>query len=161
MNYIIPVRSEDFEGRFRRHLPRSNRTLIVLKGHLLMEELVNEFLVNLLPNPAALDLSKLNLSTRLRLVRAHLPNGAFNELFDAAEKLNTLRNKLAHHLEHPQIETHTKNFLRALNPTNDPELDKEPIERRLRGCISFLCGALKGACEAYVLISSLISLHIH
>jgi hypothetical protein len=80
MNNVIPVRSEEVEARFRRHLPISNRTLIVLKGHLLMEESVNEFLASLLPNPAALDLAKLNLSTRIRLVRAHLPEGAFNEL---------------------------------------------------------------------------------
>jgi hypothetical protein len=42
MNNVIPVRSEDFQNRIRRHLPRSNRTLIVLKGHLLMQVLFNE-----------------------------------------------------------------------------------------------------------------------
>lgn len=42
MNNVIPVRSEDFENCIRRHLPRSNRTQIVLKGHLLMQVLFNE-----------------------------------------------------------------------------------------------------------------------
>ncbi|PZR85680.1 MAG: hypothetical protein DLM68_10800 [Hyphomicrobiales bacterium] len=67
-------------------------------------------LVNLLPNPDALDPAKLSLSIRLRLVRALLPEGAFNDLLDATEKLNTLRNKIAHHLEHPQIEIHIFGF---------------------------------------------------
>jgi hypothetical protein len=50
MTYVIPVRSEDFKNRSRRHLPRSNRTPIVLKGHLLMQVLFNaSFLV---VNPA-------------------------------------------------------------------------------------------------------------
>jgi len=42
MNYVIPVRSEDFENRIGRRLPRSNRTLIVLEGHLLMHVFFNE-----------------------------------------------------------------------------------------------------------------------
>jgi hypothetical protein len=144
--------NEDFEARFRRHLPRSNRTLIILKGHLLMEELINEFLGEVLPNPDAVDLAKLNFATRLHLLEALLPKGSFSDIFDAAEKLNTLRNKLAHHLEHPQIENFTENFLRTFESPDVPicEFEKEPIERRLRRCISFLCGQLYGMREAFV-----------
>ena len=41
--------SNDFEGRFRRHFPRRSNdvALVVLKGHLLLEESVNRVLVDL------------------------------------------------------------------------------------------------------------------
>ena len=40
---MVARTDEDFEDRFRRHFPRRSNdlTLIVLKGHLLMEEAVN------------------------------------------------------------------------------------------------------------------------
>src|ERR1700751_3445728 len=100
-------RTEDFQDRFRRHMPRSNDlTLIVLKGHLLMEEQINRLITISLPNPGALEQARPNLFLRLAIARALYKPRTFDSLFNAAEALNTLRNRLAHHLEHPQIEAH-------------------------------------------------------
>ncbi|NUB30537.1 hypothetical protein [Azospirillum brasilense] len=87
---------EEFDERFERLFPTSNDvTLVVLKGHLLMEEIVNGFMVDLLANPTAIDVDQFRFAQRLRLVRALLPVRHVDALLDSAEKLNTLRNKIA------------------------------------------------------------------
>jgi len=98
--------SNDFEGRFRRHFPRRSNdfALVVLKGHLLMEESVNRLLAALLYRPEAIEGANLRFHQKLCLIRALAPvgpNGVVFRFADAAEKLNTMRNRLAH-LNYPQ-----------------------------------------------------------
>ncbi|MBP2304762.1 hypothetical protein GBZ48_10525 [Azospirillum melinis] len=140
------VNIDGYEDRFRKLLPRSqDTTLLVLKGHLLMEELVNELVTGLLPNPAVFSPTQIRLHDRICLAQALLPNGEAPLPLEAALTLNTLRNRLAHHLEHPQVDQLIAEFLRAFE---DPEaLDEFGTERtatRLRRCIAFLCGMLAG-----------------
>jgi hypothetical protein len=74
-----PIATEDFEDRFRRHLPKlKDLTLIVLKGHLVIEEAVNRFIGSLLPNPDALPSGPTGLTCfqRMRLLRALLPQAS-------------------------------------------------------------------------------------
>jgi hypothetical protein len=143
----------EFENRYRRHLPRSSDpTLIVLKGHLLIEEEINDFISHLLPNPDALAAGKLTCYQRVRLLRALLPHGPITDFFDTVEKLNTLRNKFAHNLESRQIESLIEAFLRLVE---DPEISifhsqREPLARRLKRSIGFLCGKLHGIHKGYV-----------
>jgi hypothetical protein len=86
----FPPEARDFEDRFRKHLPRSSDlTLVVLKGHLLMEEQIDGLISDLLPNPDALALARPNLFFRLRLARALLSPGTLRELLDAAESSST------------------------------------------------------------------------
>jgi hypothetical protein len=121
--------TENFEARLKRHMPRSrDLTLIVLKGHLLLEESIDHLLAALLRNSAALHPARLSVFARLCLVRALLPLS--EEMMKAAEGLNTLRNKLAHHLEHP----------------DDPaDFDRIPVARRLKLYIVALCAFFEGA----------------
>ena len=149
--------TEDFEDRLKKHLPRSkDLTLIVLNGHLLMEEAINALLTNLLPNFRDLDPARPTVFLRLRLVRAFVKTEALVDLLDAAENLNVLRNALAHHLEPREIELKTTRFLRALE---DPESDfeKESTAQRLRRCIAFLCGQLYGTGEGFSAVANMAS----
>jgi len=143
--------------RFQKFLPKStDLTLIVLKGHLLVEEQVNEFLLSLLPHPDALKKANLNFSARLWLVRAHIGENELYDVFNAIEKLNTLRNKMAHHLEPPEIENLIDSFLRTYEDPDIPieELKKEPKARRLKRCISFLGGQLFGLRQGWIIAKS-------
>lgn len=140
-----------YEERFRKLLPRSHDTTLlvlklVLKGHLLMEELVDELIASLLPNPAALSSTQIKLHDRICLARALLPDGGPALPLDAALTLNILRNKLAHHLEHPQVDQLVATFLRSLeDPAAPPEeFERERVATRLRRGIAFLCGMLAG-----------------
>ena len=69
-------------------------------------------------------------------------------MLDAAEKLNTMRNRLAHHLDAPQIEAQARDFLSLCEEPEDPEEpdDREtvPLIRRLRRAIVFVCAGFAG-----------------
>jgi hypothetical protein len=148
----FPPEAGDFEDRFRKYLPRSSDlTLVVLKGHLLMEEQVDGLISDLLPNPDALEQARPNLYIRLRLARALLSPGTLGELLDAAEKLNSLRNKLVHRLEPPEIAHHVDDFIRPLEDPDAPiaEFESQPVARRLKRCIALLCGSFSGFRQGY------------
>jgi hypothetical protein len=97
--------SDDFEARFRRHFPRRSNdvALVVLKGHLLLEESINRLLAGLLRKPEAIEGANLRFHQKLCLIQALLAptprHGIISSLMEAAEKLNTLRNRLAHHFD--------------------------------------------------------------
>jgi hypothetical protein len=121
----------DFEHRFRRHFPqRSNDVaLVVLKGHLLLEESVNRLLAGLLRKPQAIEDANLRFYQKLRLIQALLPARPGDIIFrmmNAAEKLNIIRNKLAHHLDHPQIEALVTDFVSLCEELKDPEGPNDP-----------------------------------
>lgn len=113
---MADVDSNDFESRFRRHFPRRSNdiALVVLKGHLLLEESVNRLLVALLRKPEAIEGANFRFYQKLCLIQALLPadpGDGISRLYDAAEKLNTLRNRLTHHLDYPEIEAQVRDFL--------------------------------------------------
>jgi hypothetical protein len=140
----------DFDSRFRRHFPRRSNdfALVVLKGHLLLEESANRLLAALLRRPEAIESANLRFHQKLCLIRGLLPGsevGSFSRLLDAAEKLNALRNRLAHHLDYSQIEAQVRTFLSLCEEPEDPEepddLQAVPLVRRLRWAVVFVCHA--------------------
>ena len=83
-------------------------TLIVLKGHLVMEELIRSKLDEYLPRPEYLRRAGLSFFEVLCVARAVYPadvmqrrgtDGTDVDLWDIIEAWNTLRNRLAHRLE--------------------------------------------------------------
>jgi hypothetical protein len=147
------ARSRDFESRFRRHFPRSSNDIavVVLKGHLLLEESVNRLLAGLLRKPEAIEGANLRFHHKLCLIQALLApmptHSILSDLMEAAEKLNTLRNRLALHLDHPQIEalvSDLASLCEALQKVDDPKMKAEPIIRRLMRAIGLLCGVFEG-----------------
>lgn len=139
------------EERFKKHLPKSRDvTLIVLKGHLLIEEEVNELLDVLLKNPRELYAADLRFYQKICLLKALFPGKDLEEReWTAIEKLNSIRNKLAHKLEPPKIEALIKDFLKILEDPDisESEYEKESTDKRLKRNIAFLCGILSGLKE--------------
>jgi hypothetical protein len=140
---------------------RSNDVaLVVLKGHLLLEESVNRVLAALLRKPEAIDGANLRFHQKLCLIRALAMEGArrldpegpegpgsVSRMVDAAEKLNTVRNRLAHHLDYPQIEAQVRDFLALFEEPedpDDPDTRAVPLIRRLRQAILFICAMFEG-----------------
>jgi hypothetical protein len=131
---------EESEERFRRHMPRSgDLTLIILKGHLLVEEQLNAFIAAHMQRPEELDSARLSFSQRVALAKALAPSRSKH--FDAVNKLNRLRNDLAHRLESQDRDRLIEEF--ALPARDEPR----PIANRLKDRIAFMCGFLEGATE--------------
>lgn len=133
--------------RFLTHLPRSDDlTLIVLKGHLLIEEEINGILRMRLAEPKALFDARLSFSQRLAVLKA-LSGHDSEEIFRfaAIEALNGLRNQLAHNLEPKDIEKRVAAFLHEFeDPEMGEEYSQQSTGQRLKRSVAFLCGMLAG-----------------
>lgn len=126
---------------FLRHFPRTDdTTLIILKGHLLLEEEINNLLHEMLANPDAIDGLQINFFIKTQFLRALIKNETLDNILDAAEKLNRLRNRLAHNLEPSGVDAAIRDFVtgadgRILGGEASPD---QLLKRR----IAFLCGQL-------------------
>ena len=72
---------------------------VIIRGHLYVESKIIELIENALPDPGAIDLTRLNFPTKLELASAL-------RVFDESNKrpysaLNSLRNRLAHRFDTP------------------------------------------------------------
>lgn len=86
--------------RFYTLLPRkSDAALVVLKVHLLVEEQIRAFVDERLPNAIALAQAKIGCHTAICLAEALCDEDINPRVWEAARKLNDLRNKIAHTLE--------------------------------------------------------------
>jgi hypothetical protein len=83
------AKGNDFD-RFWRHFPRRSEdvALVVLKGHLLLEESVNSLLASLLLFPEAIEGANLRFHQKLCLIEALLPVDP--DMMEAAGTASTL-----------------------------------------------------------------------
>jgi hypothetical protein len=77
--------------------PKSgDSTYSVLKAHLLIEEILNSFLERKLNHPEALKGARLSFAQKLSIVRSLARSQPDHWAFQAVEKINAIRNSLAH-----------------------------------------------------------------
>jgi hypothetical protein len=135
-------------SRFQRYLPKGRDvTLIILRGHLLVEEELNELLELLVHNPQHLQKARLSFAQRVRLVHALYPaRGASEPLMVAIEKLNSLRNSLAHQLEPKDLTASICQFnaaaLASVSKSGRADVEKSYTIKELKMSIAFLVGRL-------------------
>ena len=129
--------------RIAQHLPPSDDlTLNTLKGHLLVEELLEELIASHCKNPAALE-GDIGFSVKLKFARALTGAEELSVVWAACQKLNSLRNALAHRLEHPEAQKRLTSFFAIFD---DPHIDwertnSEPAD--LKRALVFLLGAMQ------------------
>jgi hypothetical protein len=136
--------TRDTAERLFEHLPKSDDlTLIILKGHLLVEELMNEILQVTLTEPAELWKAKLSFDQRLCLLNAlGLLKMKNLDYRNAIKRLNTLRNEVAHNLGENRLRDLITNFLLVFqNEDSDVSIDNNSLQEKLKMCITALhCG---------------------
>lgn len=103
-------------ARFKQHLPLGGDfTLMILKGHLLIEEQVNRLLKTRIPKFSALKNAYLTANQKIHLAEAVIeethPDGEDAWLWPAIGKLNKLRNDIAHNLSEPGIQDRVQDFV--------------------------------------------------
>jgi len=99
-----------------KHLPHYQEpaTLILLKGHLLVEELLRGYIDRKLPNPSAFKHDQFLFAKVLMLCRALSPPKMKSWAFDAAKKLNDVRNEIAHELESEDLQGKLEKFVKLV-----------------------------------------------
>jgi hypothetical protein len=73
--------------------------LVVLKGHLLIEEQLDDIIRRFLFHPVYLDSARLSFSQKLHIARSMSLDEHSNSMWEIALKLNSLRNDFAHLLD--------------------------------------------------------------
>lgn len=136
-------------GRWLTHLPQTeDLSLITLKGHLLVEEILEDLIRHRCSHPEALENVDIAFFLKARLARAFygtkLQDGYEipEYTWDAVEALNSLRNEYAHALESRAVEKKLQKFFAiALQEQQAPTDPKNPSDD-LRSAISFLHAVL-------------------
>ena len=138
-------------------LPERDLPLIVLRGHVLIEELMTELIDQLSKKPEAV--KKAGLSYYQKLCIVHAVFGDIKNVptfYDCIENLNTLRNRYSQDLAPEDIRRDVIAFIHLfLNDEGHPVVppdDKftdEDVVRHLRKCIVMLLIGLQGALEGY------------
>ena len=114
--------------KFWAHLPWSSQdeTLIVLKGHLLVEDLMREFCASKVKKETELEKARLSFSQVTYLTKALKTFDEPSWVWAAVEKINILRNRLAHKLQPSDYETLRDEFIVFVR--NEAKPQKELFE---------------------------------
>lgn len=136
-------------GRLLAKLPSGDDLdLIVLKGHLLIEERLRDIVrVAISRRPEALDDSRLRFAQLSALARGMTYEERFDWSFLAINKLNAIRNELVHDLDPPRVARLTDELVSIMKPHVDVTrtLGGDGAAGQLRSAIAFLYGLLDSA----------------
>jgi len=142
----VPDRTGKDLNRFISHLPldSTDNVTVVLKGHLLVEELLREYVSLQFQKPEMLKDARLTFHQILCIARASSNNASNEKLWLSIEKLNGLRNKLAHSLEPKDLEIKIKEFVSHLSNFNSGEayISQDLKFGVLASCILGICLSL-------------------
>jgi hypothetical protein len=137
-------RTEIFE-RFMRLMPEHDLTLILLKGHLLVEEQMDKFIEASLGDAGEAFLTlKLSFGRKLEFARQlHRPREPFAPVWNEVKELNELRNKIAHNPEIPDLAQRCDDFVKKRSPQPWKDLAVDP-HIRLSLAIGDIVAAVAG-----------------
>ena len=138
----------DFERLIRENLQSlEDVELILLKGHLVIEKLITELLEQNLKEPQRLKSINPNFYKKLEIYLAIAGNSIISEGLEAVlMDLNSLRNKLAHDLKHPQFGPLLIKWVQSASREriDDPN-NPEAIKQQLIVAVSYISAFLSGA----------------
>ena len=100
------IKHVKLEGSYREHfahlieeLESDDAALIVLKGHLVIEERITSVIEKFVFHPEHLERARLTFAHKMALARSMSLDESESSAWDLIEKLNSLRNKLSHSLD--------------------------------------------------------------
>ncbi|MDH1522522.1 hypothetical protein [Achromobacter mucicolens] len=110
--------------RFFEHMPKSgDPELILLKGHLLIEEVLTAIITAGVPKPQLLLKKHMQFEARARTARAVIRGEDRPDLWAAVSSVNSARNALAHGLEPTNTVAAVSSFISAVE-RQQPDLEQ-------------------------------------
>lgn len=139
--------SENQWARYQAMLPKSDDvSLVVLKSHLIIEEMLYAIAVEHCANPDELAKARLTFAQLLHMVCALTKIPVMEACSPAIGLLNTIRNSLVHNLEPKELESRLYALQKMCEPTDGeypPNYVKSTeLPRIAESCICFLIGGL-------------------
>lgn len=135
---------DPFLKRFEAHFPRSDDSLtVVLRAHLLAEELLYEIVELFARNPRALEQARLSFAQLLALTKALTPFPDDHWMWACMSDLNAIRNRMAHNLESGDLEANIERLrLTLLSRSSAAGAESSNVPTSLKGQLAFLLGVL-------------------
>ena len=133
--------------RYEALLPNSDDvSLVVLKGHLVIEEMLFEIAAAHCSSPEHLANARLTFAQLLQVTQALVKLPVGSKVWQAALMLNGIRNSLVHNLEPKEIENRLMALYKQCDPADVPYPQNfvHPTEpaKVASSCIGFIMGAL-------------------
>ena len=148
INAIIDSRTMHWRELGEKHFAgRNDLSLIVLKGHLLLEQLLTALISHYCRPSGDLRQARLQFAQKVGLVKAFVLFPFPSQFWEMLKVINQLRNDFAHELEPKKLEEHLKT-VRTMAATHRKTTEKEFLfvfdtdEGSLRFLISFWLGFL-------------------
>lgn len=124
---LVKVRKAMFSDieryeNFIHHLPDDikDKTFIALKGHLLLETCLREYILNRVPHPERLRNKQFNFSVLIDFASSLENNNKIQWVWKALKIANQIRNQLAHNLEPEKVTEYENQFIKYVEE-NDGE----------------------------------------
>ena len=151
-------------NKFSEHYPfEGDLTLQVLKGHLLVEEILREIFEMMLPHPKALSGSKgasFDCHQIICLVESITPNSqAMPWVWVSAKKLNNIRNDLAHQLNPKGLSDKVNDLIKYVMK-NTPQLKEFRRELAVPDG-NDLYIVIMAICNCFSSLKGLVAHHVH
>lgn len=143
---FVKLKQTEALSRYFHKLPHGQDiTLVILKGHLLVEEQINEVINAKLINSDALKPSRLEFFQRICLAEALYPSDVNPILWKAVIKLNKIRNDIAHNLTPTGLDNRLKDFVKFFPSGMDEDTDciQDRFEKSLI-CLFIMLASLVG-----------------
>lgn len=111
-------------ARFLKLLPHGrDRELVILKGHLLVEEQLRHLIAERVRNREVLPKARLSFAQCVWLARAFFPAAHDPTLWKSLEQLNEIRNAFSHQLSPARIEERIAAFSASMQPDGPMNAD--------------------------------------
>lgn len=113
-------------SEFLTHLPVTalDKTLMALKGHLLVEGALRTYIHRRIPHPKRIEDRQISFATLVDFASSLEDDKKIEWIWEALRLLNTIRNKLAHNLTPQKIEEQERKFISYVQ-RHDGELSIE------------------------------------
>ncbi len=142
-------RNQYFE-KLKVHLPLvKDPTVIVLRGHLLVEELLDELISASFEHPSAIKDARLTFSQKLCICQAIIGRSGNEDIWRAIKELNCLRNVISHKLPDSALSAKLNPLLKVFFGKESGQIpaDLHSQTKALRKGIIFHCAMLNGFIE--------------
>lgn len=147
LNLTTLQQAVDAKLRVLKYLPHEgDLSVIVLKGHLLVEELLFILVQSAVKYPEAIKSAHLGYYKLALIAKALFYEDRIRPVWDAIFELNAIRNTLAHNLDPPDLEEKLRRFGHVCSgghPEAETMLLADP-QNVMANTIECMCGGLMG-----------------
>lgn len=148
MSFVEPNKQQEFYELLRENLPfkSDDESILVLKAHLIAEELLNEYIQEMVPNPKyilGVD-ARTHFGEKMKFSQCISPTGRDDRwIWQGLRNLNQLRNAFAHSLKPDQavLDKAKKKFIKQIKDNNFREFKSYNLADLGNGILSLLMAA--------------------